>query len=153
MRDTCETDAGLSPLPERMNKQLLSAALQANDWLRQTERSQCTGEQGKSIKKLTAHLISVLEYYFKKNSLRNEVTQSWWTGMPVSFRLAELFSAQLISSKLKRKWGPFAKHSISVSHFSAADSSFYFICASSYFLIVTVTGKSKKLMSVVSYKT
>lgn len=76
MRDTCETDAGLSPLPERMNKQLLSAALQANDWLRQTERSQCTGEQGKSIKKLTAHLISVLEYYFKKNSLRNEVTQS-----------------------------------------------------------------------------
>lgn len=76
MRDTCETDAGLSPLPERMNKQLLSAALQANDWLRQTERSQCTGEQGKSIKKLTAHLISVLEYYLKKNSLRNEVTQS-----------------------------------------------------------------------------
>lgn len=81
-----------------MNKQLLSAALQANDWLRQTERSQCTGEQGKSIKKLTAHLISVLEYYFKKNSLRNEVTQSWWTGMPVSFRLAELFSAHLIEA-------------------------------------------------------
>lgn len=40
-------EAGRSPLSQMLSKQLLSAALQAAGWLRLTERSKCTGEQGK----------------------------------------------------------------------------------------------------------